>query len=93
MLGFVIFRPIGLLILGYLIWSGRMGCGRKAIRNRWRQCMAGKWEQKMHEFGMTAKTYQPTGNHASDRHREETLRSLEEEAQQFKGFLDKLRMA
>lgn len=55
--------------------------------------MAGKWEEKIHEFGITAKTYQPTGNHASDKYREEILRSLEEEAQQFKGFLDKLRMA
>ena len=92
-LGFLIFWPIGLAILGYLIWSGRMGCGRKGMRNRWQQRMAGKWEEKMHEYGMTAKAYQPTGNHAFDEYREETLRRLEEEAEQFKGFLDKLRMA
>lgn len=70
-----------------------MGCGRKGMRNRWQQRMAGKWEEKMQEFGMTAKAYQPTGNHAFDEYREETLRRLEEEAEQFKGFLDKLRMA
>ena len=92
-LSFVIFWPIGLAILGYLIWSGRMGCGRKGMRNRWQQRIAGKWEEKMQEFGMTAKAYQPTGNHAFDEYREETLRRLEEEAEQFKGFLDKLRMA
>lgn len=31
--GFIVFVPIGLGILAYMIWSGRMGCGRK--RNGW----------------------------------------------------------
>ena len=26
-IGFIVFWPIGLAILAYLIWSGRMGCG------------------------------------------------------------------
>ncbi len=92
-LGFIIFWPIGLAILGYLIWSGRMGCGRKGMRNNWQQRMAGKFERKMERFGMTAKAYQPTGNRAFDEYREETLRRLEEEADEFRAFLDKLRMA
>ena len=25
-IGFIVFWPIGLAILAYLIWSGRMGC-------------------------------------------------------------------
>ena len=91
--GFIIFWPIGLAILGYLIWSGRMGCGRKGMRNNWQQRMAGKFERKMQRFGMTAKAYEPTGNRAFDEYREETLRRLEEEADEFRGFLDKLRMA
>ena len=92
-LGFIIFWPIGLAILGYLIWSGRMGCGRKGMRSNWQQRVAGKFERKMERFGMTAKAYQPTGNRAFDEYREETLRRLEEEANEFRGFLDKLRMA
>ena len=92
-IGFVIFWPIGLAILGYLIWSGRMGCGRKGMRNNWQQRMAGKWDRKMERFGMTAKAYKPTGNRAFDEYREETLRRLEEEADEFRSFLDKLRMA
>ena len=92
-LGFVLFWPIGLAILGYLIWSGRMGCGKKGMRNNWQQRMAGKFERKMERFGMTAKAYQPTGNRAFDEYREETLRRLEEEADEFRTFLDKLRMA
>ena len=34
-LGFVFFWPIGLLILGYMLWSGRMGCSRK--KSAWRK--------------------------------------------------------
>ncbi|MGI9521396.1 MAG: DUF2852 domain-containing protein [Hyphomicrobiaceae bacterium] len=90
---FILFWPIGLAVLGYLIWSGRMGCGKKGTRNGWQQRMAGKWERKMEKFGMTAKAYQPTGNRAFDEYREETLRRLEDEAEQFRDFLDKLRMA
>ncbi len=92
-LGFIIFWPIGLGILGYLIWSGRMGCGRKGMRNNWQQRMAGRWERKMERWGMTAKAYETSGNAAFDEYREETLRRLEQEAEEFKGFLDKLRMA
>ncbi|MFX9169522.1 DUF2852 domain-containing protein, partial [Acinetobacter baumannii] len=38
-LGFILFWPLGLAILAYLIWSGRMGgCGHRAWRGdggRW----------------------------------------------------------
>ena len=34
-LGFIVFFPIGLGILAYLLWSGRMGCGRS--RRHWRR--------------------------------------------------------
>lgn len=59
----------------------------------WQQRMAGKWERKMERWGMQAKAYQPTGNHAFDEYREETLKRLEEEAGAFQSFLDRLRMA
>lgn len=77
-LGFLIFPPIGLVLLGYLLWSGRMGCcgGRK----RWgRRGMRGDGER--------------TGNTAFDAYREETLRRLEEEREAFTSFLDRLRKA
>jgi uncharacterized membrane protein YgcG len=32
-LGFIVFWPLGLLLLFYMIWSGRMGCSRH--RTRW----------------------------------------------------------
>lgn len=89
--GFLIFFPLGLAILAYMVWSGRMGCGRS--RGRWQRRMADKWESKMSRWGMQAKAYEPTGNRAFDEYREETLRRLEDEAREFGDFLDKLRMA
>lgn len=37
-LGFILFWPVGLFLLGYMIWSGRMGChkGKRGWRNRTR---------------------------------------------------------
>ena len=34
-LGFILVWPVGLAILGYMIWSGRMGCSRK--KTHWRR--------------------------------------------------------
>jgi hypothetical protein len=54
--GFIVFWPIGLAILAYLIWSGRMGCGWHGSRGdieQWRaratervNRAAERWEQK-----------------------------------------------
>ena len=92
-LGFIVFWPIGLGLLAYMIWSGRMGCGREGRRARWQQKMASKWERKMSAWGMQAKAYEPTGNRAFDEYRDETLRRLEDEAREFSDFLERLRMA
>ena len=55
-LGFIVFWPIGLAILAYIIWSGRMGCGWHGSRDdieRWRERTtqrvnraAERWERK-----------------------------------------------
>jgi hypothetical protein len=92
-LGFIVFWPVGLAILAYLLWSGRMGCGRTGDMNRWQQRMADKFERKMEKWGMQARAYQPTGNAAFDEYRDATLRRLEEEAREFRDFLERLRMA
>ena len=47
----------------------------------------------MERWGMQAKAYRPTGNRAFDEYRDETLQRLQEEAEEFQTFLDRLRMA
>ncbi|MBI6629993.1 DUF2852 domain-containing protein [Pontibaca salina] len=77
-LGFILFWPLGLAILAYLIWSKRMfnsSCNRRHSRR--------------HGAPLT----QSTGNSAFDAYREETLRRLEEEQHSFEAFLERLREA
>jgi hypothetical protein len=88
-IGFIIFWPIGLAILAYMIWSGRMGCGRHH-RGGWG---AHRFGEKFGRWTGPMGPQYSTGNRAFDEYRAETLRRLEEEARDFEGFLDRLRMA
>jgi hypothetical protein len=90
-LGFILFWPVGLGILIFLIWSGRMGGWKRdgfedmsKSRGRWYVPMGSGWGRSRS---------QSTGNHAFDEYRTETLRRLEEEEREFRDFLDKLRQA
>ena len=89
-LGFIIFWPVGLAILAYLIWSGRMGCWRfGGGPGRWYETREGRNRRRHrgHRRGGTS------GNTAFDEYREETLRRLEEEQEEFEQFLGRLRQA
>jgi hypothetical protein len=98
-LGFVIFWPIGLAILGYLIWSKRMGCSsRRNFRNNfWGDSRGGSSGSPdgSPSKGMKAwaRHTKPSGNRAFDEYREETMQRLEEEFEEFQGFLGQLRAA
>jgi Protein of unknown function (DUF2852) len=84
--GFLVWWPVGLGVLAYLIWSGRMGCGN---RMAWRDY----FNSEVQRFGSGLGTFQSTGNRAFDAYREETLKRLEEEATEFQTFLQRLRHA
>src|SRR5260370_7145509 len=82
--GFLIWWPLGLVALGYLVGSGRVA--------RWTGCGARRWQQNTHGnpggwWGMRSSS---TGNRAFDEYRTETPRRLEEEQREFKEFLDPL---
>lgn len=88
-LGFIVFWPIGLAILGYLIWSGRMGCWGKRGAGRWH----GAHSDKHKGFWSSGRSRESSGNAAFDEYREATLRRLEEEQAEFFEFLERLRQA
>ena len=103
-IGFIVFWPVGLAILAYIIWSGRMGCSaRYGDVQQWRDRTAARWERKRerwerrmqrwggHSSGLGG--FAPSGNRAFDEYRSEALRKLEEEAEEFRAFLERLRMA
>lgn len=77
-LGFIFFWPVGLALLAYMIWGKKM-FGKSCKSNA------------MHRDLRGLRT--PTGNHAFDSYRAETLRRLEDEQSAFHEFLDRLRRA
>ncbi|MGH6620177.1 MAG: DUF2852 domain-containing protein [Alphaproteobacteria bacterium] len=88
-LAFILFWPAGLAILAYLIWSGRMACGKRngmgemhRARGRWYEACGSGWRRPG-----------TSGNTAFDEYRAETFRRLEEEQKEFMDFLDRLRQA
>jgi len=88
-LGFIIWWPLGLGTLAFLIWSGRMGCWNRGMsrwdenRDRMRGGATRWWGAQMPS----------SGNRAFDEYRADTLRRLEDEQKEFKDFLDRLRFA
>jgi hypothetical protein len=84
-LSFIIAWPLGLALLAYLMWSGRMGC--------WKHAGASRWREGLQARGRWYRMQQSSGNKAFDEYRDETLRRLEEEEREFREFLDRLRHA
>jgi uncharacterized protein DUF2852 len=86
-LGFFAWWPLGLAILAYVIWSGRMGCCGFGF---------GHWDARADRTRQTQSWWgqsQTSGNQAFDEYRTETLRRLEDEQRGFQEFLARLRMA
>jgi len=99
-LGFMVWWPLGLAVLAFLIGSGRMACGRNG--SHWEHKMVrlqdkmDRVRDKMDRFGSGGGWWgQPpsSGNHAFDEYRAETVRRLEEEQREFREFLERLRFA
>ena len=77
-LGFIVFWPIGLAFLAYMIWSKRMfskTCSRRPL-----------WNSRMNAMNTS-------GNSAFDAYKADTLARLEREQKDFEAFLRRLRDA
>jgi hypothetical protein len=90
-LSFVFWWPLGLAILAFMIWSGRMGCWHRGGGGRWHN--VDERRDTAREFGNWWREPRSSGNRAFDEYRTETLRRLEEEQREFREFLDRLRFA
>jgi hypothetical protein len=97
-LGFLFWWPIGLALLFFTLGSRKMGCWSHHGQDRWQnkvERMQWKMERmknrmERHGFGFGPPS---SGNRAFDEYRHETLRRLEEEQEEFKEFLARLRHA
>jgi hypothetical protein len=74
---FIVFWPIGLALLAYMIWSKRM----------FNSSCSSKTRSRTRHMG------QSSGNSAFDAYKAETLQRLEEEQDKFEAFLKRLRDA
>ena len=86
-LGFMVWWPVGLATLAFIIGSGRMS---------WKAGSVSRWQGMADQMRPAGTWWQPSrssGNRAFDEYREETLRRLEEEQREFQDFLVRLRMA
>jgi hypothetical protein len=89
-LGFIVFFPIGLMILGFMIGAGRIG-------KRWARRYG--MEPGSPDAGSAWAAWscgsrgRSSGNAAFDEYREDTLRRLEEEQKDFAAYLERLRFA
>jgi hypothetical protein len=100
-ISFILFWPLGLVVLGYTIGSGRMACWTQDSGGRWQRRMErmqhkmSRMQEAAERWGCGSRTsYRAaTGNRAFDEYRAETLRRLEEEQREFIEFLDRLRHA
>ena len=120
-LSFIVFWPIGFIVLGFLLGSGRMGCWHHYSNanggDRWQRRMDRSMQrgidrmqeglqrmqaaaerfrgsvQQNHNYRSGYQPSGPSGNHAFDEYRAETLRRLEDEQREFLAFLDRLRHA
>jgi uncharacterized membrane protein len=103
---FIVFWPVGLALLIYLKWSGRMfgfrgGYGHwsspegRDFRRDARRAAREDWRSFKRSARSARRGWgqQGSGNVAFDEYREETLRKLDEEQREFHDYLDRLRSA
>jgi hypothetical protein len=91
---FILFWPLGLVLLGYLIGSGRMACRTNGTGDRWQRRMQRRMERMQTAAERWGGGYRASrGNRAFDEYRAATLHRLEEEQREFIEFLDRLRHA
>lgn len=82
--GFALFWPLGLAILIYLVWSGKMMCCGPMAR----------WKDDLRTaLGVGRGDFGSSGNTAFDAYRDATLKRFEEEQRAFADFLERLRSA
>lgn len=87
-LGFVLVWPLGLMILGYMIYARKF----RKFRNPEDAQMFCR--HRRHEgFSPRSAAWRGTGNSAFDAYKAETLKRLEDEQEAFESFLRRLRDA
>lgn len=86
-MGFIIFWPLGLAVLGYILWGEKFGGSAEKAQGYWNKgCSFVRKNGKHTGFGRS--TFSSSGNAAFDDYRAEQLRRLEEERNRLDAEVD-----
>jgi hypothetical protein len=86
-LGFVIFWPLGLAVLGYIMWGEKFGGSAEKAQAYWNKgCSYMRNNTKHQGFGRN--DFASSGNAAFDDYRSEQLRRLDEERARLDAEID-----
>lgn len=98
-IGFIIFWPLGLAVLGYILWGEKFGGSADKAQAYWNKGCSFMRSNKSH-FAGHSRNHASSGNAAFDDYRAEQLRRLEEERARldaeidaFHDYMDNLRKA
>jgi uncharacterized protein DUF2852 len=98
-LGFIIFWPLGLAVLAYILWGEHFGGSRERATS-WMERQKSKMGKYRAKYRNQRHQYEYSGNRAFDDYREAELkrldeerRRLEEEREEFSEYLRNLHLA
>jgi hypothetical protein len=88
-LGFIVFWPVGLAVLGYILWGEKFGGSAEKAQAHFNQ--AKSWFTSSGRKTGFEGGFSSTGNAAFDAYREEQLRRLEDERRRLDEEIDQFR--
>jgi hypothetical protein len=86
-LGFILFWPIGLAILGYILWGEKFGGSAEKAQAYWNKG-CGFMRNNTGHRGFGGQNFASTGNAAFDDYRADQLKRLEEERARLDAEID-----
>lgn len=85
-LGFIVFWPLGLAVLGYILWGEKFGGSPEKAQAYWNKGKS--WCSSNSRHGFKVHSNRSSGNAAFDEYRDEQLRRLEEERARLDAEID-----
>ena len=87
-LGFIAFWPLGLAVLGYILWGEKFGGSAEKAQAYWNKGCSYMRANHKHHHGRHGHDFSTSGNAAFDEYRAEQLRRLEEERARLDAEID-----
>ncbi len=87
-LGFIVFWPLGLAVLGYILWGEKFGGSPEKAQAYWNKGCSWVGANKHRNWNSRTTTMNSSGNAAFDEYRTEQLKRLDEERARLDAEID-----